>query len=176
MPPELISQNLILVMRRLPEHDTPELLVGRKVRKLFEGKVVFPGGKVEGSGSLLDEAVRELDEEAGIKVRPDILREIGRLIIYGPSRTGTVYLYRADVPVDTVVQDTDELHSLQWRPLDDPKLTDDMPADTIVWLPHVLRTEGLVVHIDENEQPPYITIKHPNHTHDLGKIIEERSL
>ncbi len=176
MNPELISQNLILVTRQPTGQNAPELLVGRKARKLFEGKIVPPGGNAEGAALPQDEAARELHEETGISVRPDTLREIGRLIIHGPRRFGTVYLYRVEVPPDTVTHDTNELHSLEWRPLNDPALTNNMPPDTVIWLPHVLRTEGLVVHIDETEQPPRLTIKHPHHAHDAGEIIEERSL
>ncbi|MDY0912366.1 8-oxo-dGTP diphosphatase [Rathayibacter festucae] len=63
-----------------------EVLLGRKLRGLGEGRVVAPGGKLEPGESPAAAAVRELAEEVGLRAEPADLEPRGSLDYLFPHR------------------------------------------------------------------------------------------
>ncbi|QHC63337.1 NUDIX domain-containing protein [Rathayibacter festucae] len=68
---------VVYVLREAP--GGVEVLLGRKLRGLGEGRVVAPGGKLEPGESPADAAVRELAEEVGLRADPHDLEHRGSL-------------------------------------------------------------------------------------------------
>lgn len=172
---EIIAQNLVIVTRTSRDNGR-EVLVGQKQRGLFEGKDVFPGGKVESTEAHPRAAARELHEEAGLRVKPKKLREIGRLLIYGAERLGSVAIFHREVPPTVIVRNTAEL-LLRWARFDDPALCNTMPSDVVHWWPQAQRAirgedaSRFIVHINEQGSSVEVIVKRPNHANDLGEML-----
>ncbi|TCL78345.1 MULTISPECIES: NUDIX domain-containing protein [unclassified Rathayibacter] len=75
---------VVYVLRESPRGT--EVLLGRKLRGLGEGRVVAPGGKLEPGESPADAAVRELAEEVGLRADPRDLEPRGSLDYFFPHR------------------------------------------------------------------------------------------
>lgn len=179
---QLTSENLVILTRTDELHDTKEVLVGRKKRGRFSGHDVFPGGKVEGMEPQDVGAAREVHEEVGIRVAPETLRYLGKLLIYDKrpdqERFGNVFIFGADVDATTEAHETDELDP-QWRAVDDPQLTDTMPADVGLWWPAVRRFDGtpIVTHMTYSEEGTLeVLVKKQNVAHQPGQILNEAVL
>ncbi|GAA3590894.1 hypothetical protein GCM10022198_13480 [Klugiella xanthotipulae] len=120
-----------------------EVLLGRKKRGLGEGKLVGPGGKLEGEETPVQAIVREVAEEAGLNIGSQAVTEVGRVRYSFPDcpewdQESTVFVARewSGTPADS-----DELE-LDWYPvagIDYSLLWDDAQY----WLPAVL-TGGTV--------------------------------
>lgn len=54
-----------------------KVLLGRKTRKIGEGRFNGPGGGIEEGENSRESAVRETFEETGIKILPDKLEKTG---------------------------------------------------------------------------------------------------
>ncbi|QHF23994.1 NUDIX domain-containing protein [Rathayibacter sp. VKM Ac-2804] len=137
-------------IRPLPEvcvvyvlRDSPrgvEVLLGRKLRGLGEGRIVAPGGKLEPGESPAEAAVRELAEEVGLRTEPTDLEPRGSLDYLFPHRPA--WSQRSHVFVcrrwsgDVVA--SGEL-AAAFVPLDEVPL-DRMWDDARFWLPAVLRS------------------------------------
>jgi 8-oxo-dGTP diphosphatase len=97
------------------------LLVVRRGNPPFEGQWAFPGGYLEVDEDLAPGAVRELEEETGVALSPDRLRQLGA---YGEpdrdprNRTISVaFLADLDEPVEAA--GGDDAADAQWRPVAD---------------------------------------------------------
>ncbi len=111
-----------------------QLLLIRKKRGLGMGKINGPGGRLEQGESYLDAAIRETQEEVGI--RPHTLRrgaDLSFVFTDGYSLYGEVFL--AAGYTGTVVA-TDEADPF-WCPIDAIPY-EQMWEDDKLWLPHVL--------------------------------------
>jgi 8-oxo-dGTP diphosphatase len=75
---------VVYVLRESPRGT--EVLLGRKLRGLGEGRVVAPGGKLEPGESPAEAAVRELAEEVGLRADPRDLEPRGSLDYFFPHR------------------------------------------------------------------------------------------
>ncbi|QHC59252.1 NUDIX domain-containing protein [Rathayibacter sp. VKM Ac-2760] len=75
---------VVYVLRESP--GGTEVLLGRKLRGLGEGRVVAPGGKLEPGESPAEAAVRELAEEVGLRADPGDLEPRGSLDYLFPHR------------------------------------------------------------------------------------------
>ena len=103
-----------------------------------------PGGKVADGESLEQAAVREVREETGLAVAA--LREHGSLTFYfgdAPDPSFTVFVF-STTTFEGVVTPSKEGDLAWW---DEARLPyDEMWADDVVWLPHVLaghRVQGI---------------------------------
>ncbi|HSN74125.1 MAG TPA: NUDIX domain-containing protein [Anaerolineae bacterium] len=119
------------------------VLLGLKKRGFGLGKLVGLGGKVEPGEDLAAAAVRELYEEAGLRVDPDQLEAAARLTFLFPSRPD--WDHRMHVFIARAWQgeplESDEIEP-QWHAID------ALPFDRIwddgrYWLPRVLAGERL---------------------------------
>lgn len=75
---------VVYVLLESPEGTA--VLLGRKRRGLGEGRVVAPGGKLEAGESPVEAAVRELEEEVGLRALPGDLEPRGGLDYFFPHR------------------------------------------------------------------------------------------
>ena len=53
------------------------------LKKSLGGHLEFPGGKVKAGESPRDAAVREVNEELGVSLEPEILQELGTFVVDG---------------------------------------------------------------------------------------------
>lgn len=119
-----------------------EVLLGRKRRCLGEGRTVAPGGKLEPGESPVDAAVRELEEEVGLRAAAADLEPRGSLDYAFPHRPE--WSQRSHVFVCRrwagEVVPSSEL-AASFVPLDDVPF-ERMWDDARFWLPAVLRSGG----------------------------------
>ncbi len=115
-----------------------EVLLGRKLTGLGAGRVVGPGGKLEGDETAAEAAAREVLEEVGISVAVGALQPVARLSYDFPhrpswSQASTAFLARewAGEPVPSAELDP------AWFPVGDLPL-DEMWDDARLWLPRAL--------------------------------------
>ena len=172
----LMSENLVIAGRKATG-EKPEVLVARKKRGRFANYDIFPGGKVEGTASQFEESVRELREETLISVDPEMLRALGRLVVYdvrpGQERFGNIFLYGVAVGPEVEAVETAELEP-RWCSVDDPTLTDAMPPDIRVWWPVMRQLEGnpFVAHVDYDEEGNLeVIVKRPDIAHMAGEVL-----
>ncbi|MEM9535143.1 MAG: 8-oxo-dGTP diphosphatase [Cyanobacteria bacterium P01_E01_bin.45] len=111
-----------------------EILLIRKLRGLGAGKINGPGGRLEPGESLLDCAVREVQEE--LRVTPIGLEYGGEIRFqFVDGYSLHVHCYRATDIVGQP-QATDEAIPL-WSALEDIPY-DDMWDDDRIWLPQLI--------------------------------------
>ncbi|BDZ47096.1 NUDIX domain-containing protein [Naasia aerilata] len=148
-----------------PGTDGDEVLLGRKLTGIGSGRVVGPGGKLEGEETAAEAAAREVLEEVGVSVAVAALTPVARLVYTFPhrpewSQTSTAFLARdwRGEPVPSR-----ELEPA-WFPVGRLPLG-EMWDDARLWLPRALTGEFVqascsyaadnttVAEWDEREQP-----------------------
>lgn len=70
----------------LVDEDSNKVLLGLKKRGFGKGKMDGIGGKQEGSEAIEETAVRELEEEIGVRVSLDALEKVGELAFEWPAK------------------------------------------------------------------------------------------
>ncbi len=97
------------------------LLVVRRGNPPFEGQWALPGGYLEVDEDFAPGAVRELEEETGVSLGPDRLRQLGA---YGdPDRDprgrtiSVAHVVRLDEPVEP--QGGSDADDARWLPVED---------------------------------------------------------
>jgi 8-oxo-dGTP diphosphatase len=126
----------------------PEVLLGRKLTGLGEGKIVAPGGKLEVGESPVDAAVREVLEEVGLTVDADDLELLGALTYLFPSKpewdqVSWAFLAHGDFGVAVASNEMDA----SWVPVSSLPV-DEMWDDAKYWLPDLLQGEPVVATFD----------------------------
>lgn len=122
----------------------PEVLLGRKLTGLGEGKMVAPGGKLELGESPVDAAVREVREEVGLTVDAGALQMLGTLTYLFPtkpewSQVSWAFLAHGDFGEAAA---SDELDAL-WTPVSSLPIN-EMWDDARYWLPDLLQGTPVV--------------------------------
>lgn len=106
----------------------------------YEGHWALPGGHVDHGETSLRAAVRELEEETGVRVTEDELRLVG--VWDQPDRDPrgryVTVTYLATVPADTQATAGDDARDTRWWPLTD--LPKPLAFDHADILNAVLRT------------------------------------
>ena len=114
-----------------------ELLLIRKKRGLGAGKINAPGGRIEGSETALECAVRETREELHVTPLSPRLRGRQRFHFVDDYRL-TVFVFLSEEHTGTATE-TDEAVPL-WTSVDAIPYH-EMWADDEIWLPMMLRGE-----------------------------------
>ncbi|MFB7938005.1 NUDIX domain-containing protein [Streptomyces sp. NPDC056049] len=101
--------------------DDGRVLLIRRGWDPYEGHWALPGGHVDHGETSLRAAVRELEEETGVRVAEDELRLVG--VWDQPDRDPrgryVTVTYRATVPADTRATAGDDARDARWWPLTD---------------------------------------------------------
>lgn len=147
-PANLVSMTLpqvcVSYLIRHASDGHTQVLLGRKKKGLGEGNFVGLGGKLEPFESAKDAAVREIEEESGLHVKPDDLDARGLLTYLFPHREA--WSQESSVFVCTTwtgtPRESDELNP-EWFNLDELPL-DEMWDDARYWLPGVLAGAPIV--------------------------------
>ncbi len=131
-----------------------EVLLGFKKVRFGAGKYNGFGGKIEPGEMIAEAAVRELEEEVGIRVAVGQLQPVGRLTFVFTGRSEwnhDVYVFLArtwnGVPVEG------EEMAPRWFSVRDIPF-DRMWQDDVLWLPMVLagwRVRGYFTFAEDNE-------------------------
>ena len=131
-----------------------QVLLGYKKVGFGAGKVDGFGGKIEPDESVGAAAMRELEEECGVRIREDAMRAVARLDFrfpYHPAWSQIVYAFVA-TSWDGEPVETDEMVPRWFAVADIPY--GRMWQDTPFWLPRVLAGEclrGRFVFASDNE-------------------------
>jgi len=126
---------LLLLMR---EHPATEVLLGFKKVGFGAGKYTGFGGKVESGEPVAAAAIRELEEETGVRVLEKDLQRVGHLTFLFPSRPSwsqVVHVFLATTWNGDPVE-SDEMTPAWFA-------TDEIPygqmwQDAAFWLPRIL--------------------------------------
>jgi len=155
--------NLLFILRG------DEILLIRKKRGFGAGKINGPGGKVDPGETALESALRETEEELGVRPLDAELRgELHFQFSDGFSLQCAVFLA---TDFEGEPHETEEAIPL-WTPLDAIPY-DEMWADDRHWLPLLLRGEtfaGYFEFADEVLLHRRIELKSPGKLDSLGEI------
>jgi len=140
MSDKTLRQTLVFPIEK---GNDPKVLLGKKVAqgKLGEGLIHGFGGNTEEGESPRAAAVRELEQESGLKASPDDLNYSGKLLVYeGGDLVREVLCYRL-YKWEGNSERTDEMVPM-WAPTNNLPLRKMFP-DTPSWLGHVLKGGNL---------------------------------
>jgi 8-oxo-dGTP diphosphatase len=127
-----VRANLLFVMREGEAGE--EVLLIRKKRGFGAGKINGPGGKLEPGEGALESALRETEEEVGVRVvEAEARGELSFYFVDGPGIHVSVFVATGH---EGEAIETDEAIPL-WTPVGQLPL-DEMWEDDVLWLPGVL--------------------------------------
>ncbi|GAA0193252.1 8-oxo-dGTP diphosphatase [Halobaculum roseum] len=135
--------------------DGDRTLLIRKQRGVGAGKLVGPGGKLEGEETPRECAVREVREELGIRVSDP--EPAGAFAYWADDWSAVVHVFRGTA-YDGTPTESEEAVPV-WAPVDDLP-TGEMWSTDREWLPAVLdgdRFRGTFVYHDG--EPRYVDVK-----------------
>lgn len=105
-----------------------DLLVIERGWPPYQGHLALPGGHVDPGETSITAAVRELEEETGVKVPPDALTLVG--VYDNPDRDPrgryVTVAYMVGVPDGTTARASDDAAAVKWIPL-------HMPVDSLAF-------------------------------------------
>lgn len=103
------------------------LILKRADREVaFPGHYCFPGGKVEGDDTVEETLKKEIEEEAGLKMKPGKILLKDTSFIRPDGQTAKVFSYLCDVEDASRVSINDDFTEYRW-----------VTPDEIAALPHV---------------------------------------
>ncbi len=149
--PSMVHATLCYLIRGNPPS---EILLGLKKAGFGVGKYGGFGGKIEAGETVTMAAIRELQEETGIKVCEKDLQHIGHLTFLFPAKpdwSHVVYAFLATKWEGSPVESTEMIPA--WFAIDDIPL-EQMWQDVCYWLPRVLageRVRASFTFKDDNE-------------------------
>ena len=116
-------------------HQHPKILLGMKKRRFGVGRWNGYGGKVMKGETILESLIREMKEEAGIKVvEPE---KVGLMEFTFPNGDiHEVHLFKTDKFIGKIIE-TDEMKP-QWFHVDEIPFKDMWPDD-VYWMPLFLK-------------------------------------
>ncbi len=124
-----------------------QVLLARKTRHIGEGRWNGYGGGIEGAETLTQCVIRECEQETGVEISAADLEKVAEVTFHNNKSDGSkfsclvhVYLARrwSGKP-----QESEEMASPTWFPLDQLPISDLMPADPI-WLPLIFSGKKIV--------------------------------
>lgn len=116
-------------------HQHPKILLGMKKKGFGEGKWNGFGGKVEEGESIEEAALREIEEEAGIKPKEITKHGIIQFEFKGDPKILEVHIFRGE-DFEGEPKESDEMKP-QWFHVDEIPFESMWPDDTH-WMPHFL--------------------------------------
>ena len=147
----MIQATLCFVFRDQPR---PALLLGYKKRGFGMGKYDGFGGKLKDGETLPIAALRELNEESGLVVKPSDLAPYGTITFIFPNKPiwdQEVHLFVAQ-KWSGIPTESEEMRP-QWFNLDELPLN-NMWDDSQYWIPHILHQQPIYATFimnDDNE-------------------------
>ena len=120
-----------------------EVLLGFKKIGFGAGKYNGPGGKVEAGETVATAAIRELEEETGIKICKKDLQQMGHLTFLFPAKPSwnqVVYVFVVTTWEGTPTESTEMKPA--WFKVDDIPF-ERMWKDGAHWLPRILAGERI---------------------------------
>jgi len=139
-----------------------EILLGLKKAGFAAGKINGIGGKVEAGETVIAAAVRELEEEVGIRAAEQDLRAVGHLTFLFPARpdwSQTVHVFLASTWVGEPVESREMAPS--WYRVDAIPF-ERMWQDNAHWLPRILAGEQVracYTYAEDNESVESLEVK-----------------
>jgi 8-oxo-dGTP pyrophosphatase MutT (NUDIX family) len=147
----------------LIQGDPPEqVLLGLKKQGFGRGKWGGFGGKIEADETATGAAIRELEEEAGVRVGEENLQLMGHLTFVFPAKPAwsqVVYVFVGAEWEGTPVESAEMEPA--WFAINDIPC-DLMWQDGVYWLPRILAGERIQAHFtfkDDNETVDEVEIK-----------------
>ena len=136
---------LIFVLNR----EKKRILLGMKKRGFGVNKYNGYGGKVEMNESILQGAIRELEEESGLKVAD--LNRVGYIVFHmeESQKIMKVHVYTYDEKEELTPIETDEMRP-QWFGFDEIPF-DRMWPDDPYWLPLLLQGKKFIGRFDYSD-------------------------
>lgn len=125
------------------ENPVTEVLLGLKKVRFGAGKYAGFGGRVEPGETIAVAAIRELEEESGVKVLAAHLQRVGRLTFLFPARPSwsqVVHVFLATA-WDGKPVESEEMTPVWFSVNEVPY--EHMWQDAAHWLPHVLAGERI---------------------------------
>ncbi len=123
------------------------VLLGRKTRHIGEGCWNGYGGEIEQGESVRKAAVRELEQESGVRAREEDLTEAAIITFHNRTEDGRRFDCRVHVfTIDAWEGDavpTAEMATPTWFDTNTLPFEEMMPADRY-WLPHVLKRKVII--------------------------------
>jgi len=138
-----LTQTCLCLLTRTGADGEPEVLLGYKKTGLGTGKIVALGGHVEERETAAQAAAREVEEESGLAVAADALREAAQLTFLFPTRPAWDMTVAVFTSGDWSGQPA-ESHEVrpEWFPVAALPF-DRMWDDGRQWVPRVLAGERL---------------------------------
>ena len=144
----MIDRTLSIPVKGYPPTD---ILLGYKKIRFGAGKYAGFGGAVEAGETVLSAAIREMQEEAGLKVLHKNLHSVGRLTFlfpFKPSWNQVVHAFLATVWRGQPVESEEMVPA--WFQVDKIPF-DRMWEDAAYWLPRILSGDWIVATFTFNE-------------------------
>jgi len=138
------------------------VLLGLKKVRFGQGKYAGFGGRVEPGETIEQAIVRELEEEAGIRLTTDDIQKRGQLTFVFPAKPNwsqVVHVFTAAAWQGTVTE-SDEMQPI-WVSINNLPLN-RMWQDARHWLPVMLegkRIQGTFIFNDDNESLASVAIE-----------------
>ena len=126
---------LCIVIRENPDR---EILLGFKKVRFGAGKYAGFGGRVEAGETVAAAAIRELEEESGLKVSAEHLQRVGHLTFLFPAKPSwnqVVHVFLASTWHGKPVESEEMIPA--WFPVDEVPY-EQMWQDAAYWLPAIL--------------------------------------